>query len=297
MSGLKQYPWLAAAAILALTGSAIAEDITVTSYFPSPRGVYEQIITTSHALLGTDAGVTGGAVKVGDNTAPTALSPKFSVTNGAHVIAVGGTLTTAAPDITVTGSGTNPMLQLVRTGAGPAAMSIEALQVTAVPSLRVNGGQLVVSALGAGTGDVRAGGAYFCNQAVDFSEHLAVGAIQAQAVMPGHVMVVDPDQDEAMRLSDRAYDPGVAGVIATQPGLLLGAERQGQPLALSGRVPTKVTAENGPIRRGDLLVTSSKPGFAMRGDPSKIEPGTVIGKALGELSDGEGTIVVLVNLQ
>ena len=297
MSGLKQYPWLAAAAILALTGSAIAEDVTVTSYFPSPRGVYEQIITTSHALLGTDAGPTGGAVKVGDNVAPTAVSPKFSVTNGAHVIAIGGTLTTAAPDIAITGSGANPMIQLTRTGAGPVALSVEALQVAAVPSLRVNGGQLVVSATGAGTGDVRAGGAFFCNQPVDVSEHLAIGALQAQAIMPGHVMVIDPEQDEAMRLSDRSYDDGVAGVIATRPGLLLGAEREGLPLALTGRVPTMVTAENGPIRRGDLLVTASKRGFAMRGDPSKIGPGMVIGKALGELSDGEGTIVVLVNLQ
>ena len=36
-------------------------------------------------------------------------------------------------------------------------------------------------------------------------------------------------------------------------------------LALVGIVPCKVTSENGSIRPGDLLVTSSTAGFAMRG--------------------------------
>jgi len=64
------------------------------------------------------------------------------------------------------------------------------------------------------------------------------------------------------------------------------------PLALSGRVPCKVSAENGPIRPGDLLTVSSTPGHAMRAS----EPGTVIGTALQSLDEGEGRILVLANL-
>lgn len=64
------------------------------------------------------------------------------------------------------------------------------------------------------------------------------------------------------------------------------------PLALSGRVPCKVTAENGPIRAGDLLTVSSKPGRATRA----TEAGPVVGTALEPWDAGEGTILVLANL-
>ena len=64
------------------------------------------------------------------------------------------------------------------------------------------------------------------------------------------------------------------------------------PLALSGRVPCKVTDENGPIRAGDLLTISSLPGRAMRVTKS----GTVIGTALEDWNAGEGKILVFANL-
>ena len=61
-------------------------------------------------------------------------------------------------------------------------------------------------------------------------------------------------------------------------------------------VPVKVSAENGAIHPGDLLVASSTPGHAMKAgsDPSV---GTVIGKALGSLENGTGVIQMLVMLQ
>jgi hypothetical protein len=69
------------------------------------------------------------------------------------------------------------------------------------------------------------------------------------------------------------------------------------PLAVVGIVPCKVTAENGPIQIGDLLVTSSAPGYAMKGtDRSKLV-GAVVGKALEPLQNGKGVIQVLVTLQ
>ncbi|MCH8981558.1 hypothetical protein IH922_06010 [candidate division KSB1 bacterium] len=60
-------------------------------------------------------------------------------------------------------------------------------------------------------------------------------------------------------------------------------------------MPCKVSAENGAIRPGDLLVTSSLPGHAMRDDKPGV--GTVLGKALGSLNSGTGVIRVLVTMQ
>jgi hypothetical protein len=65
----------------------------------------------------------------------------------------------------------------------------------------------------------------------------------------------------------------------------------------------QVDASRGPIRVGDLLVTSGNSGMAMRSEPldlggAKIHrPGTLIGKALEPLSSGTGKILVLLSLQ
>ncbi|HEY2116556.1 MAG TPA: hypothetical protein VGJ51_15770, partial [Candidatus Angelobacter sp.] len=69
------------------------------------------------------------------------------------------------------------------------------------------------------------------------------------------------------------------------------------PLSVVGIVPCKVTAENGAIQAGDLLVTSSKPGFAMKGTNRKKMMGAVLGKAMQPLPKGDGVIQVLVTLQ
>jgi hypothetical protein len=69
------------------------------------------------------------------------------------------------------------------------------------------------------------------------------------------------------------------------------------PMAMTGIVPTKVSAENGPIKPGDLLVTSSRPGYAMRGTDRTQMLGAVIGKAIGHLDSGVGVVEAVVTLQ
>jgi hypothetical protein len=69
----------------------------------------------------------------------------------------------------------------------------------------------------------------------------------------------------------------------------------GRPLlALMGRVYVKATAENGPIRVGDLLTTASVPGYAMRCDSPEECGGAIVGKALEPLDEGEGLIEALM---
>jgi hypothetical protein len=51
----------------------------------------------------------------------------------------------------------------------------------------------------------------------------------------------------------------VAGVISTDPAYMMNSEAEGHYVALTGRVPCKVT---GPVAKGDLLVSSSIKGHA-----------------------------------
>lgn len=63
-----------------------------------------------------------------------------------------------------------------------------------------------------------------------------------------------------------------------------------------GVAPVKVSAENGAIHPGDLLITSPTPGRAMK-DSVEKEIGTILGKALGSLARGTGIIKALIMLQ
>jgi len=71
------------------------------------------------------------------------------------------------------------------------------------------------------------------------------------------------------------------------------------PMAMLGRVPCKCITENGSIAPGDLLVTSSTTGHAMKAGASPAV-GTILGKSLGTITDTDGTqtdsIMVYVNL-
>lgn len=137
----------------------------------------------------------------------------------------------------------------------------------------------------------------------DFAESVSpVGA--RTKYEPGDVLVIDTNLDRQFGLSTNSYSTLAAGVYSTKPGIVGTPHRSEDPelaaeipMAMTGIVPCKVSAENGPISRGDLLVTSSTPGYAMRGTDKARLPGAVIGKALQPLSAGKGKIEVLVTLR
>ncbi len=121
---------------------------------------------------------------------------------------------------------------------------------------------------------------------------------------PGDVLIISIEKDRTVVKSDGAYSNLVAGVYATKPGVLMteeniDADLSGQvPMGVVGVIPTKVCLEGGAITRGDMLVTSSIPGVAMKADTDKVKPGQVIGKALENYSaDNTGKIRVLVNVK
>ena len=121
---------------------------------------------------------------------------------------------------------------------------------------------------------------------------------------PGDLLVIDPNAPGRFLKSNEAYSTLVAGIYSTKPGTV--GRRQTTdakttttevPMAMVGIVPTKVTAENGPIKTGDLLVASSTLGRAMKGTDRSRMLGAVIGKALGNLDAGTGVIEIVVTLQ
>lgn len=117
-----------------------------------------------------------------------------------------------------------------------------------------------------------------------------------EKLVPGDVVSIDTTKDNSIVKTKVAEDTLVAGVISTEPGVLMNQNEKGYKLALVGKVPTKVCNEGGNIKRGDLLVSASIAGYAKKAsDNPKV--GTVIGKALENFDSQKGTILVLVNLQ
>jgi len=140
-------------------------------------------------------------------------------------------------------------------------------------------------------GTVRAQGFHSCS--ADVAERVTTNG----HAEPGHVLVLDPDHPQEYRLSAQACSSLVAGVVSTEPGVVLGQEGASAKLALLaliGAVPVKVTNEGGPIRSGDLLVTSSTPGHAMRWAGPDPCPCALVGKALEPMTDTHGIILVLL---
>ena len=121
---------------------------------------------------------------------------------------------------------------------------------------------------------------------------------------PGTVVGIDPESPGRLRSSTGAYDPRVAGVVSgaggVEPGLRLGQSGVldgDTPVALTGRVYVRCSAENGAIHPGDLLTTADTPGHAMRATDRERAFGSVIGKALTSLEAETGLVLVLVGLQ
>jgi hypothetical protein len=125
-----------------------------------------------------------------------------------------------------------------------------------------------------------------------------------EAPEAGTVMAIDPLHEGRLTIAANAYDTRVAGVVSGAGGVAAGLKLgqagtlEGEtPVALTGRVFVKCSAENGAIQPGDLLTSATLRGHAMRATDSTRAFGAVIGKAMGSLDDGTGLVLVLVGLQ
>ena len=135
----------------------------------------------------------------------------------------------------------------------------------------------------------------------DYAESVDVAGART-SYEPGDVLVLDMENPGKVLKSIEAYSTSVSGIYSTKPGTVGRRQTTAKspdevPMAMMGIVPTKVSAENGPVKVGDLLVSSSKAGYAMKGTDRDRMLGAVIGKAMGKLDSGTGVLEVLVTLQ
>jgi len=147
------------------------------------------------------------------------------------------------------------------------------------------------------TGNVLADGAFYGTAFNSGSADLAEWVSLSRAAATGTVLELDPAHPGSYRPSQSSCSSLVAGVVSSQPGMVLGgtASAEGKTLlALAGIVPVKVTNEGGPIQPGDLLVSSSTPGYAMRWAGLDPCPCALVGKALEPMIEETGVISVLL---
>ena len=90
-------------------------------------------------------------------------------------------------------------------------------------------------------------------------------------------------------------DIDVFGVVSTNPAYLMNSEAEGLPVALTGRVPCKV---EGRIKKGERLVSGSKPGFAKALGNNDYDMRSIIGRALADKDTfDDGVIEVVVGVK
>lgn len=112
-----------------------------------------------------------------------------------------------------------------------------------------------------------------------------------QNYQPGTVVVFGGEKE--VTVTDHPNSPRVAGVISTDPAYMMNKDAEGQYVALRGRVPCKVI---GPVKKGDVLITSDRPGFAcVSSDPAFVGAACIVGKAIGEWdTPSEGVVEIMV---
>jgi hypothetical protein len=119
---------------------------------------------------------------------------------------------------------------------------------------------------------------------------LAENYVGDEAYEPGTVVVFGGDAE--VTVTTTKGDHRIAGVVSTNPGFLMNSELDAVntiAVALTGRVPCKVI---GKVQKGDMLVASAIPGYAMVNNTPSI--GTVIGKALEPSEDSNKKTIEIV---
>lgn len=148
----------------------------------------------------------------------------------------------------------------------------------------------------------------------DLAEFFKVnpGNAHNNQLRPGVLLSIDESNPGDMIMTTEAYDRKIAGIISgangVKPGLLMSgslAEEEERasvqanqfPIALAGKVYVYANTENGIIQAGDMLTSSSVPGYAMKVTDYERAQGAIIGKAMTSLESGNGFVLVLVTLK
>jgi hypothetical protein len=285
------------------------EQLVITTYYPSPYGSYRNLYVSNNLGIGTTAPGPYGETLTTVSGSAQATNSIFvtndyvrNITGSAFHIAFGATGGNTYTDLGSFINGGAAVGNLVlQAGGGNVGIG-----TTPDPSAKLDVAGTIYATLDSHGG---AANMRYNNVTREIFYDVAELFDVEEDVEPGDVLCIT--NDRKLKKANKSYDTSVAGIVSEAPAILFEGSRlqvapkpfqfakgRKPPVALAGRVLCKVTtAKGGPIKIGDLLVTSAKPGYAMKGDPNKIKIGTVLGKAMEPLEKGEGKITVLATLQ
>jgi trimeric autotransporter adhesin len=117
---------------------------------------------------------------------------------------------------------------------------------------------------------------------------------KSNSSVAGNIVELTGEGPSQISLSTLANREKAIGIVSTKPGQVIGADDGNGKVtyvALSGRVPVKVTTKNGSIKAGDQITVSDTPGVGQLATTS----GRVLGKALtGTVGNADQEITVFV---
>lgn len=109
------------------------------------------------------------------------------------------------------------------------------------------------------------------------------------AYAPGTVVKLGGEAEITETTSE--MDTDVFGVISTDPAYLMNSGADGLPVAMTGRVPVKVT---GPVAKGERLVSSGIPGVACALGSKPYDARAIIGRSLENKTDADTGLIEAV---
>ena len=122
---------------------------------------------------------------------------------------------------------------------------------------------------------------------------LAENYVADESYEPGTVLVIGGQHE--VTVTEEAGSYKVVGVVSTDPAHLMNVDCEGEhvvAVALRGRIPCKVI---GNVNKGDVLVASDTPGYAMVGAMSHtLSPLQIVGRSLETKTDAMPGIVEII---
>ena len=257
-------------------------------------------ISSVIAGVGLTGGGSAGDVTLNVNTG--------SVTNGSLAIptadavydfVIGQGYTTSVGDITgvtagngLTGGATSGSATLNVGSGSYLVVTADAVSVDATSS---NVSNKVVAR--DSNGDFSAGtitANNFIGNSTSYYADLAENYVADAKYEPGTVLMFGGNHEVTQ--ASHANTTRVAGVVSTNPAHLMNAECQGEHIvavALRGRIMCNVI---GPVRKGDVLITSATPGLAeSSSQPHFVGAACIVGKAIeNKTTAGPGRVEIMV---
>ena len=260
------------------SGELVLGNTTATT--SSSTGVLR---TSGGAAIGGNIWATGTIT--GQGTISTSGSGVFSSLFSNGLASIGTTLSVASSatlnSLAVNSSGT---IGTTLVTGGTATLNALTVNTSAtIPTLGVSTSFTVPSIIHSGTsgvGNIGASGAafntIFATATTALYADLAEKYVADAEYEPGTVVIFGGANE--ITVTEFYADTRIAGAISTAPAYLMNESSEGLAVALRGKIPVKVV---GAVSKGDLLVSSTTPGYAQRaGLSTTYSPNAVFAKSL-----------------